>query len=58
MKKEHETNCRCFDCKKELVHMIMPGGARVAAELVVIRTELGNCYLSQSAYEGPALMLS
>ncbi len=53
----HTENCRCFDCVKEVVKMIMPGGQEVITEMVVIRTDAGDAYLCQKSYEGPVLML-
>lgn len=54
----HSEDCRCWDCAKEVVKMIMPGGNEFFVEVVVIRTELGNSYLCREVYEGPALMLA
>jgi len=53
----HLENCRCWDCTKEAVKFIYPNGTVGYHEMVVIRTDFGNSYLGQKAYEGPALML-
>ena len=53
---EHSQNCRCFDCKKEVV-VFKFNGAVSRHEMVVIRTELGNHYMDRHSYEGPVLTL-
>lgn len=53
---DHLKDCRCFDCVKEVVKMIMPNGTEVITEVAVIRGDYGNSYLCRGVYEGPVIL--
>ena len=54
----HDNDCRCFDCVKEVVKFTFPNGAVGYYEMVVFRTDLGDSYMTKKMYEGPVLMVA
>lgn len=56
---EHTKDCRCWDCLKQPIKHILPGGREVICDTVVIDHGGSKSYfLSREAWEGPAFMLS